>query len=324
MTRWTRARQVLSRPFRLGLWAIGVSASVLLAGFVGAVAERQGWFDFSARPSVAAQLDAIRERAATDNYGLVASKRVDLHGSGGTSFFLVFRSLKLLSLGYGTASDEIRIYDVADHGTLKLMFRFRPAGKHEDRAWVFRLHSISDLDENGRPEAIGAWEELAMAPIWPRPVVIAWSDEKRGYETHAILDASEAGIYHANKPVLRPPMPPGGFADEVVRDVYTKPTVIRNVYGGKPVTAYGVEDFAVARVGFGAIMAAIFITRGGSHAEATADQVLLWNVGLQLPKPQVLPCVDRPGPTIVDVRYPLSEWLRLYLRRSRYRVRFCQ
>jgi hypothetical protein len=50
--------------------------------------------------------------------------------------------------------------------------------------------TVGDLDDNGRPEIIGGWEELAMEPIWPRPVVIAWDDGKGAYRIAPLLSAA--------------------------------------------------------------------------------------------------------------------------------------
>jgi hypothetical protein len=317
-----RAR-ILEQPVKFARFLAIGAATVLLGGFVGAIAERNGWFDFGKRPSVPIQLDAIRRQVALQGYGLVASKRADLHGTGRTSFILVFRSLRVLSQRFVSQPDEIRIYDVDNSGTLKLKFRFRPRMGGKDPPWIFRLDAVQDFDENGRPEIVGAWEQLFMSPTWPRPVVIGWNDAHSRYEIDPILDASSRGAFQSNRPILRPARPRGGFAS-FARRVYVKPTEIRNVYDKTTLEAYAVEDFAIERVGFGAIMGAIFITRGGAHADAVPDEVLEWNVGFELAKPQVLQCLDPRHPTIVHARYPLSEWLRGYIRQHRDAVRFCQ
>jgi hypothetical protein len=142
----------------------------------------------------------VRAAAASSGYHLTASGRFDLHGSGTASYLLVLRDDRNIRReGFSSSrSDELRIYDADDHQQLNLKFRFRPR-RFGDRPMFFRLDSISDLDENGRPEIIGAWEELGMAPLWPRPVVLrVQADEVEclGEGEVACLPCGELGMEH--------------------------------------------------------------------------------------------------------------------------------
>jgi hypothetical protein len=281
-------RHLLRRPARAAGWFAAGIATTLVGIFVGAVAQRYGVFDFVGKPpSVAVQLDEVVGRAAASGEFVVALKRTDLHGTGESSYFMVLRaeSTLLQRYRYGRdVSDEVRVYDVDGTNKLRLRYKFHPRGS--SYLWVFRTESIGDLDGNGVPEVIGAWEQIAMEPIWPRPVVLGWSPTDSRYEMHPILATNPPDKYGytPSRPQLVKATPANGYAAGI-RRFYVSPTRLQDSSNGTVFSSYAVEDFFVIRSRFGVALVAGFYVAGAGHADTDTVEMLAWSVNFALPAP---------------------------------------
>lgn len=276
----------------------------MVGAFAGAVAERYDLFGFlGTRPSLPTQIDDVRRVAAEQGLHTSLIRRADLHGTGGSAILMVFRDADAF---FGditkTRSDDLRIYDVDDEGDLRLAFRFRPSGAGRlTPDYVFRIDTIADLDGNGRPEIIGAWEMVAMGPVLPRPVAVVWEEARSRYVMYPLLrppKRSDMGFGFnpsaGGRPPLVPASPPGGYAAGL-RRFYVQPTTLKNDFDATSLASYAVEGFYIRRTPEGrATLVAGYIVQQRRHIDIATVEVLGWPLEL-IPEPSV-PAVCGGGP----------------------------
>jgi hypothetical protein len=232
-------------------------------------------------PPIADQLQTIAAQEERRGRRVLEAFQADIKGFGGSpSQVVVFRDLGAFPIDperFGKAgSDEIVIYDEHD-GRLEPAFRFRP--EQREPIYVFRVEAVDDLDNNGRTEIVGAFYQVAMAPIQPRPVLIRWRAD-HGYELRAIL--TRAAVWDA----LRGAPGRGEYAT-FVRKLARQPTQLRDAQSGMVVETYPVENFVLSEgrrwldgEPAGAVLVAAYVAEGHAHCCVTQLQLAAWPLDL--------------------------------------------
>jgi hypothetical protein len=285
-----------ARPVRVATLVLTTVVTSVIAGFIGAVVARYGLFDFlGERASVAQQLERIRHEEALQFRRVVFSERVDLHGNGELSYFLVFRhnNVPPHSGSLRSESDEIRIYDLATQGKLELKFRFEPSMKFPYNAlYVFQPRSTRDVDGDGKRDVLGAWELFAMEPVEPVPTLIEWDDDTSKYVMFPLLNQpTTRGLGGLVQPLL---LRPHGLYAHDVRHAYTKPVVLHDKATGTRLAGYAAEEFLLSSSRFSQhVLVAAYVVHQRFHASIATLQVLPWTFDLLGTAKIEYPCYDR-------------------------------
>ena len=312
------------RPVRLAVLIAGTLFTALLGLFVGAVVERYGLFDFLGnRPSIAEQLDRIRHTEATDGRHVVVSERIDLHGAGRLSFFMVFRDDNLTSSirGSNPRSDLIRIYDRGEHEKLHLAYEFEPRVDPcpECAVYVFIPRDFGDVDGDGKQDVLGAWMLYAMQPILPAPMLIEWSDERSRYITLALLKSPKhpyPGRGNVSNLLLAPH---GGYAMNT-RHWYVDPLILTDKRTGLRIGLQSAEEYMVTKSrNFTRLLLAAYVVRQRSHADIATLQLIPWSFDLAGSRVEIFSCLPAPraGSFVPLFRgsFPLLTTMSAYWRR---------
>jgi hypothetical protein len=277
--------------------AIGILAGVisaLLVIFIRSIGDPD---------PVRKQIAEIRRDAAAEHgTHLIENERVDLEGGGQRAYLLAFRHDSLRTIPSGEevqtdVSDEIRIYRVDDDGDVVEAFRFQPrpridpvpGGPDTKRPYLFNVHSVSDLDGNGRPELIGAFKIRAMEDADPFPVAITWEDESQQYRLVALLP-NRPDLAHSSI---------GLWARLQLQDYITE-DVLRDPDAGVKLTGFAVEGYDVVRTPLRRepALAVGYVVHAAAHASSHKRiemQVVV--LDLQAADPRTFTCsaVEREG-----------------------------
>jgi hypothetical protein len=302
------------------LWAIAAVAAVgvIAAGIAYGVEKSDG------PPAVHEQLSAIVRDARKEHRRLLFHATAPLHGQRGSeSEVLVLRDDRIPDPPPGDAmidsrgrfiiprSDEIRIYDVAE-GRLREAFRFLPQGAGQikqlpegDRPqFHFIAQAPADLDGDGRPEVIGAFERvtLATAPL-PAPVVLAWDGGARRYRLSPLI-ARAPGLHASNR------------RERAALEGYTKPTIIVDRYSRRRVHAYAIDTYKVIRSRPYALLVGGYLDQEALISGHERYKLQAWTLDLQNGAVETSACFGSPvtlsGRVGNDLASALARWFARY------------
>lgn len=280
-----------------------VTYGVLLAAAVNLLI---GWArSWEQAPSIASQLEAIRAGAEREGYEPIIDRTVDLKASGQNSHLFVFRDHWPLGKPWREGrplSDLIELYSESA-GLLRPAFRFQARRIRGATPVYFKLLAIRDVDGNGRPEIVGAFEPWAADTLEasPIPAVITWDDASRSFRMFPLT---------ARPPQIDALAPPGIYS-RGLRKSYENRVTIRDTQSPLKLRGFPVSAFAIARSSHGkpAILES-FVVKASCHFCIQELEVQLLTTRYQAP-PETFSCTpllagrDRLG---ILVRVPQREW----------------
>jgi hypothetical protein len=289
---------------RLLKWAAGIVAASLLSW--GAVDLVRRLNDaFTADPlTIQQQMAREFREAAANGYRVVENREIDLRGTGELSRLVVLRSETAFSYSppevpqTKRVSDEVRIYDYEGSKIVQRL-SFHPE-EINDRQLLFNVDTITDLDRNGRQDIVGAFWELAMDRVFPRPVLIRATIAGDRYEIIPFLaPPKRSDDFSLTQPRLVHIAAPKTYADGI-RHVYLDPVVLTDPAEGITFRSYAAEDFLLRRGRFSPVLLTAFIVKAKDHASLPTLQIHGWSINLQGAEPFIYPCDDPGGaPTLL-------------------------
>lgn len=195
---------------------LGGALTLALGAVLGAVILADG-FARPVPPPLAAQVDAIRQRAAAAHELVTFAHSEELHGFDQPSFVFILRPAV-------QGSDEFRIYDVVD-GYLRLRLDFQPhttvrgagdsvihagdATRAHNGLYDYGLENVRivDLFGNGESELVADYLPYNSPLSYQLPLIVFWDDVAQRYKVQPLLNGRPSAI-------------PGWAIDPAVRGAY--------------------------------------------------------------------------------------------------------
>ncbi|MEJ7792024.1 MAG: hypothetical protein WKF65_08655 [Gaiellaceae bacterium] len=268
---------------------------------------------FADPPPLAEQLSEIVSRAARDDFRLIEQRSVNLRGVGAPARIMIFRPTE----PFGGISDELRVYDTRD-GRFRERLTFRPAvplelapeslnptifqgrplenwfeRRSHGRSFVFRFKTVDDLNGTRGDEVILDIAEVAMQPIWPRPVYLSWNPSTEQYQLRSLLSPLTTNLRSMRPMLTRSYSRPGDFARFLIEESYRYADPIRDATGhSPPLQPFAVEAYVVepsqsydprGTQGGAIVLHTGYFVRGRAHASVDLLQLLTWRVNLSEP-----------------------------------------
>lgn len=183
---------------------------------------------FPDAPPMSEQIAQLRAAAASDRRHPAFSWRGDLHGDGAQSLIMVLRANEYRPSDPDSKarSDELAVFDRID-GRLRQRFRFQPQRLFDKTPYLFRLAEIRDVDRDGRPEFLGAYDNAPDGGL-TMPLVLQWRANERGYKMSPLL-TSQAPLNRREFNLI------------AVREK----TTLRNLRGNERIVGYPTHGYAV-------------------------------------------------------------------------------
>jgi hypothetical protein len=211
--------------------AAAALAAVVGVGLVWALAG----FSTPKPPSIPDQIATIKRAGSRGGREARVPVRgpLDLHGSGGESYFFYFRDRP--GVVAAPRSDRLEIWD-KEGDRLKRRVSFEPDGPRA----VFEFASVADIDADGAAEVVGGYALAAEARQAPVPFAVDWDDEARRYRLVA-LDREPPTL--SNMPLERRYRVP----ERQYRAVYAKRLSFADRRSGLSFTGRRVQEFIITR-----------------------------------------------------------------------------
>jgi hypothetical protein len=185
---------------------------------------------------------------------------------------------------------------------------------------VLQFQQVRDFDGVGGDEAVVDLSEVAMQPIWPRPLLIRWNAKTDRYEMKALLSPQTTGHRAMRSLLTRQHSAKSDYARLLLDEVYNNALPIADASQASPsVRSYAVEYYVAepgenydprgGRGGSISLLTSYFI-RGRAHADANLLQVLEWRVDVTRDAIKAEVLLGRPLSIELTGRRPPDDTLR--------------